>query len=341
MSPPPEILDAWDLADTSATPITSGLINQTFLVHGPDPLILQRLNPIFGPEVNEDIEAVTAHLARAGMQTPRLVRTVDGEPWSRDLEGMVWRALTWVEGETVTTVDSADRARSAGALLGRFHRCLADFEPAFRHRRVGVHDTPRHLAALRRALHRHPEHRNLRQVEPLARAILELAGAQAPCPTLPERVVHGDPKITNIIFTDDGAARCLVDLDTLARMPVHLELGDALRSWCNPAGEEAPGQLDLELTAAALEGYASSVGGMLTDAERGALPGAAQLIATELAARFCADALEERYFGWDRARHTSASDHNLVRARSQLALARSARQRAKDVQYIVEALFGP
>ena len=38
---------------------------------------------------------------------------------------------------------------------------------------------------------------------------------------------------------DADRALCLIDLDTLAHMPVALELGDALRSWCNPATEDA------------------------------------------------------------------------------------------------------
>ncbi len=36
-------------------------------------------------------------------------------------------------------------------------------------------------------------------------------------------------------------------------------------------------------------------------------------IATELAMRFAADALNERYFGWDRARFPAAGEHNLLR----------------------------
>ena len=34
---------------------------------------------IFTPEVNEDLDAVTTHLAAAGMATPRLIRTRTGE----------------------------------------------------------------------------------------------------------------------------------------------------------------------------------------------------------------------------------------------------------------------
>ncbi len=43
----------------------------------------------------------------------------------------------------------------------------------------------------------------------------------------------------------------------------------------------------------------------------------------ELAARFCTDALEERYFAWDPDRFATRSAHARQRARAQLALGRA------------------
>ena len=45
--------------------LTGGLINATYVVRdGGAPIaVVQRLHPIFGAQVNLDIEAVTAHLA--------------------------------------------------------------------------------------------------------------------------------------------------------------------------------------------------------------------------------------------------------------------------------------
>ncbi|MBL8945157.1 MAG: hypothetical protein JNK45_18470, partial [Myxococcales bacterium] len=40
----------------------------------------------------------------------------------------------------------------------------------------------------------------------------------------------------------------------------------------------------------------------------------------ELAARFAADALRERYFGWDASRFPARGEHNLVRAKGQWSL---------------------
>ena len=77
----------------------------------------------------------------------------------------------------------------------------------------------------------------------------------------------------------------------------------------------------------------------LTEAEWRAFPAATLRIAVELAARFCADALEERYFGWDRERFGSASEHNQARAQSQLHLAESIASQLETLQAETERAF--
>jgi Ser/Thr protein kinase RdoA (MazF antagonist) len=338
--PPEPVLAAWGLEGSAIAPITCGHINRTFRVEAPGgPLILQRLAPIFSAEVQEDIAAITEHLEHAGLLTPRL-RPAGDRLSVVDAQGGVWRALTFVAGQTLLRADSAERCRSAGELLGRFHAALWDCGHEFRHRRLGVHDTERHLARLRAALERHTAHPRHAEVAGVGRQILEAAAALQLPAGLPERVVHGDPKISNVLFGDDGRALCFVDLDTLARMALPLELGDALRSWCSPQGEEVEGPADLDFYRGALRGYATGLGGLATSDERRAIPAAAELIAVELAARFCIDALEESYFAWDPARYESACAHNLARTRSQVSLARSLRERLPEMERFASELWG-
>lgn len=320
---PAPVLAAWGLDGAAAVPLGNGLINQTWLADdGRRRLVLQQLNPLFPPAINLDIEALTAHLAAQGLTTPRLARTSAGAAWY-ELDGHCWRALSWVDGLAVDCVRDVAMAREAGALLGRFHRAVADFDRPLHGTRSGIHDTPRHLAALRAALAAHRRHPAWHQVAPLGEAILAAAAGLAPLPPgLPARLVHGDPKLNNLLFDRvTGAGLCLVDLDTLGRMPVVLELGDALRSWCNPAGEDGErAAFSLPFFAAALAGYAAATGDWLQPAERDAVLAGTETIILELAARFCADALEERYFGWDPVRYTSRGEHNRQRAQRQLAL---------------------
>jgi Ser/Thr protein kinase RdoA (MazF antagonist) len=338
---PAPVLAAWGIADAKLQPLGNGLINRTVLARPPGrtPLVLQRLHRIFTAEVNEDIDVVTRHLERKGLVTPRLVATCAGKLWLEH-DG-IWRALTYLQGITLDVLSGAAQAREAGALLGRFHRALGDLQHVFRHARLGVHDIARHLNNLRSALVEHRAHPRHAAVAPLGQRILDAAAALPSLPAVPQRIVHGDPKLNNLLFAPDGGhALCMIDLDTLTQMPLMLELGDAFRSWCNPAGEDrSRARFSLEFFEAALGSYAREARGFITPAEWQGIVPATQAICVELASRFCADALNESYFGWDPQRFTNRSEHNQVRAESQLALAESLRAQRRQAEELVAKAF--
>lgn len=341
MSVPPEVLSAFDLAEAGVSPITRGLINATFrLDSARGRFVLQRVSPIFPVGVHEDIQAVTEHLAAKGWTTPRIEPTRGGALYFLH-EGAPWRCLSFVEGVTHDRLLEPRQAREAGALLGRFQAALLDLSCEWKGQRLGVHDTDRHVATLERALAEHATHPLHAEVSALAEPLLRHAAALPRHHALAPRVVHGDPKINNIIFdARDERGLCFVDLDTVGPMPLPLELGDAFRSWCNPAGEDA-GQVrfDLPLFRAAIDGYASVAVDFINAAELGAISSAIPLIIVELATRFAADALNESYFGWDPARFPSRGAHNLARARVQHALAESYLGAHEEVDDIIGVTF--
>lgn len=316
--------------DVEVRPLAGGLINTTFAVTaGGDGFILQRVHPVFAPEIHHNIVAVTEHLRRRGELAPLLLRARDGRPWLDLGPGGIWRAMTRIPGVSFDAVQGLAQARAAGALVARFHSALADLGHVFQAGRAGVHDTPAHLRTLAVALAEHREHRLFPELEPLAAAITTGAADLPPPEPAPLRPCHGDLKFNNILFAgtgpeDHAQTRCLIDLDTVAPMGLHHELGDAWRSWCNRAGEDrgAP-SFDGEVFAASLDGYLGALTFPLTPAERRNLVHGVEWISLELAARFAADALNERYFGWDPAHFPAAGEHNLQRARGQWALHRA------------------
>lgn len=340
---PRHIAAAWCLDPDSLQPLGAGLINHTFVARQRDGewRVLQQVNPLFPPAVNEDIEAVTAHLARRGLETPRLVRTLDGA-LCVPAEGGAWRLMTFIPGRVLTAVDRPALAEAAGGLLARFHLALDDLVHEFRHVRPPVHEPARHLAALERAVDAHPGHRLHEAASRLAEEILAAAAALPDLPVTPARVVHGDPKISNLVFAadrDEGV--CLLDLDTLGRMALPFELGDALRSWCNVASEDDPrGRFCAERFAAAIRGYGAVAADWLADEEGASAVAATATIQVELAARFCADVLEESYFGWSPALFPGRGEHNLARARGQLAVHRSLLAQRSVLEAATAEVFG-
>jgi Ser/Thr protein kinase RdoA (MazF antagonist) len=304
-----------------------GLINDTFSVEGPGgPWVLQRVHPVFAPEIHHNIVAVTEHLSARALVTPRLVLADDGRPWADLGERGVWRVMTRVQGVSFDAPRNAEQIRAAAGLLARFHGALQDLEHTFVGMRSNVHDTSAHLRHLERMLEVHVGDPLYDEVAQLGQGILEQAERLPDLQGVPARIVHGDPKLNNVLFAGaqgEAAQRpvCWIDLDTVGPMALHLELGDAWRSWCNLAGEDdAEARFDLGMFEASLTGYADACTLALRPDEREALVYGLEWITLELSARFAADALARSYFGWDAARFASAGEHNLLRARGQWSL---------------------
>ena len=341
-SPSTDVVTALELNDATFEAFPTGLINKSWLVVMPDGerRVLQRVNPMFPAGINDDIDAVTRHLESKKLLTPRLIPTPDGA-LTLETNGINWRQLTYIRGRTFEALVNSHQANEAGALLGRFHAAVDGLEYSFANARLGVHDTITHIASVGAALKQHEDHAEFSRVQTLADEVFDLANQLPDLGDQPDRIVHGDPKVSNVVFSEDtNNALCLIDLDTLGRMPIALELGDAFRSWCNPLAEDEPGaEFSLPIFHSAIAGYAHETKNLLTESEWRRIPAATFTIAVELAARFCADALNESYFGWDATHFQSASQHNQARARSQINLARSISTQREQLETEVMAAF--
>ena len=318
-----------------------GLINSTYLIiENESKYILQRVNLMFPDSIHEDIYAVTRHLQGKNISCPGLIRTMkDGLFLNHG--GQMWRMYNYIDGISFNTVDEPSIAREAGTVLAQFHSALLDMDYEFYHVRPGVHDTQKHLTILRNTLDSQQDHTNYREILPLGKEILDYATRLPILAACPERIIHGDPKINNFLFDRiNQRGICLVDLDTLGRMSLPMELGDAFRSWCNPRGENIE-KTTFSITTfeEALQGYASISRDFILDSEWRSLVDATHIIYLELAARFCADALNESFFGWDPNRFENHSQHNQMRAKSQLNALKSLLSQLGDANKILNTVF--
>lgn len=280
----------------------------------------------------QDILAVTSHLREKGVETPTVVRTVDGGLFAREHDDVWWRALTYVPGRFVSHLSDPRMANSAGAFVARFHNALADLQHKFQFSLAHFHDTAYHIKRASTVVHAAPEARRdlfLRDIEFIEN---EYASLHEALDGLPKRIIHGDLKISNVIFADDGSDVCaLIDLDTLMHHSIAVELGDALRSWCATGDEDTAGlAFDPALYQAAYDAYAREAH-FASIEELEAIPRGIAVITLELAARFIADACEESYFTLDSSRYTSLFEQNKNRAMNQLSLCRSLREKLGDL----------
>ena len=200
-----------------------------------------------------------------------------------------------------------------------------------------IHDTPARIAELTAALESCDGHPLEAETRDLGEEVLKRWRAWDGELDLPEHVCHGDLKISNLRFDATGRrALCLIDFDTLEPMSYASELGDAWRSWCNPAGEDDPesARLDLAIFEASARAWLGAVP-TLEERELASLAPGFERIVLELAARFAADAVNNSYFREDRTRYPEPGRHNLVRARGQLQLARSVREHLLECEAIL------
>jgi Ser/Thr protein kinase RdoA (MazF antagonist) len=240
-------------------------------------------------------------------------------------------------------LETPAQAREVGYGLGRFHALLHDLPcDQLADTLEGFHITPGYLAAyhaLCRQETADPEreawaHHFVAQREGLA-GVLERAKAAG---ALPLRPIHGDPKVNNVLLdADTGQAVALIDLDTVKPGLVHYDIGDGLRSACNPLGEETltPEAVvfDLDLCAALLEGYGAAAHSILSPADHDYLYDAIRLLSFELGLRFFSDHLADNvYF------HTARPGHNLDRALVQFHLTASIEAQEREIRSLLAQL---
>ncbi len=312
-------------------PLKGGLINRTWLVStGNERLVLQWVNPIFPPEVTDDMVAVTQHLIAHGVETFRVLPTQSGghvvaaATLFDDAKGS-YRLLSYLEGVPPQESDLGP----ASIALGRFHAVLSTLTHTFAQIR-DIHNTPEHVAALQGTLEKHSTHRLMGEVAPLATVCLRELHGLVHHPKLPPRSVHGDPKRENFLLVKGHPV--LLDLDTVGPHSLFGELGDFVRSWCNQEGE-----FSLDLFQLFWSHWSRGFGVPLTEGERELLGTAPLVITLELACRFLRDSLEESYFAWDPNSFPSAGAHNIARAKRQLQFALSMIPHRSNMERIVRS----
>jgi len=335
-----------------------GKINDTFLVAltSGDRRILQRINTriFLAPElIMENLRIITEHMAGRLPQIivpgerweiPRIYSAKTGQDFWQDQKGGFWRVMGFISGATaVATVQSLDHAGQAGVALGRFHRLLADLEPGRLHDTLpGFHSTPGYLRRYDQVLNKREP--LPAEILPLAHFIAErreiafLLEQRRTAGTLSQRVMHGDPRLNNIMIdAQSGRAVALIDLDTVKPGLIHYDIGDLLRSACNPAGGEAIDlnkvHFDIDLYSAILTGYLSQIRICLNADDLAAIPDSVLVIAFELGLRYFTDFLEGNvYF------KAVTPEHNLRRAAVQFRLVEQIEAVLPALRQIVESV---
>lgn len=355
-----DICKAYGLKGTlkSVSRLKRGHINETFRVDMDEDgqeksYLFQRVNSyVFKkPEqIIKNVHAVTGHvrnkLEEAGENDIKRkvikLYTYDGGSLYITENGDYWRVMSFVYNATTYDVFDNKLLRSVGYGFGRFLSMLSDFPGGDLYETIpNFHNTPKRYEAyfkafkedkMGRAKNIIEENKFIEETQKYASRFIDLYNKGK----LPLRVTHNDTKGNNIMIdVDTGAPLAVIDLDTVMPGFAMNDFGDAVRFAANTSVEDEKDltkvSLDLERYKALADGFLTPMKGKFTDLEIVNMPWGVILMTLEIAIRFLTDYLEgDVYF------KTEYPDHNLVRGRCQLTLAKDAIEKLPDMEKITE-----
>ena len=333
--------------------IQMGNVNRTYKVNfllpegKPKSFLVQNVNTYaFRNPVGlmNNIDKVTEHIRakKPGQLALHFHHTLDRKTYVEDGANF-WRMTNYVPSVTFNSVTDLDIVRNAGKAFGEFQMDLADFDitelietiPDFHNTRQRYENL---LQAIRedkagRAAQVQEEIQYLLSVQGLACRLTDLQKQGE----LPLRVTHNDTKINNVLFHPEHySAMIVVDLDTVMPGLMGHDFGDAIRFAANYAEEDCRDLdkvgVNLDVFRAFAEGFLSKTADTMTAREVETLALSAFVLTTEVATRFLADYLDgDLYF------NIKCPDHNLVRTRCQIALAKDMMQKMEQMESIVRS----
>ena len=332
--------------------IQVGNVNRTYEVRfrmgdgNPKSFLLQNVNtyvfknPV---QVMENIDKVTEHIraGRPGQVALHFHHTRDRKTYVEDGPNF-WRMTNYIPSVTYSAVRDLKVVRNAGAAFGEFQTRLADFDSTQLHETIpNFHNTRKRFETLEADAKLDPKGRvaEVREELDWLLSVRELACTLTDMQQkgeLPLRVTHNDTKINNVLFSgEDGSALVVVDLDTVMPGLVGHDFGDAVRFAANRVEEDSPeadkAGVDMDVFRAFAEGFLEKTGSTLTRKEIDTLALGGFAMTVELATRFLDDyILGDPYF------KINYPEHNLVRTRCQIALAKDMQKNMDRMECCVQ-----
>ncbi|MGN1124367.1 MAG: phosphotransferase, partial [Eubacterium sp.] len=145
-------------------------------------------------------------------------------------------------------------------------------------------------------------------------------------------------KLNNVIFDEDtDDAICVIDLDTVMPGLALYDFGDSIRFGANTCAEDEKDisrvKINLDYFRAYADGFLSQAGESLNQCEIDNLAFSAKLMTFECGMRFLTD-----YLNGDTYFNIKYEDHNLVRAKCQLALVADMEKNMAEMESIIASL---
>lgn len=319
-----------DISNIENSKIEAGHINKTFLVKaGEEKYILQKVNNAVFPnldaiahnhiKINELLDK-----NHCSLKTAALKRTLQ-DNYFDEVEGC-WRMVEFLEGAvTHLKAPNEEFATKAAKALGKFYKAvnsdvdLNDIQDPL----PGFINFESRIDAFKKSLENAPEHLldDAKDEIEFAKSQLSLLNhwnEMMKQNQLPKRIIHADPKISNILFDEKGEVITVIDLDTVMLSTILYDFGDMVRSYTNLTDEDdanAEQCFSPSLYDAVKDGFLSEMKDYLEPIEVENLDYAGQCVVYVQGIRFLTDYLNGSVYY-----STHYEKHNLDRTKNQFQL---------------------
>lgn len=308
-----------------------GHINTTYFLKGKEgSYVLQKFNThIFeDPEIIvENMTKLADHLEKKdypyAILRPKL--TLKGKPLVIADNG-VWRVIPMIEhAQCIETVESPEQAYKVAKFIGEFHSYVYDLNvEGLKEPIPGFINFKKRMVDYKMAINNaSPKRKELaleainmvEKWKEIPEKWIEITSKDG----FPKRLIHADPKISNILLDENDKNKpiAIIDLDTLMPGTILYDFGDMVRSYTNIRDEDdpTPDNFSKDNYEAIKKGFMEPLNDKLTTHELDNFDLAGATVVYIQAVRFLTDFLNgDVYYSVKR------ENHNLDRTMNQLNL---------------------
>ena len=347
-----KVLEAYGYTkeNVKITQIGTGLINRTYLLSTlleDKKYILQNINTsVFkNPQVIADnLKAIADYLTKTypNYLFIKPIATVNGEEMAH-IHSEYWRMLPYIPHTvSLDVLSEPQQAYEAAMQFGKLSRLLNNFDASALEPTIpDFHDLELRFEQFNLALS--ITSKELREQAKLQiddalvhKYILDYFKSYSHRTDFPDRVMHHDTKISNVLLNSETfKGVCVIDLDTIMPGKFISDLGDMMRTYLCAFSENETDldkiKIRLPYFEAMINGYLSEMKSILTETEKELVLFSGKYIIYMQALRFLTDFLSRNIYY-----PTSYPSQNLDRAKNQFKLLQELSLNEKELKYIIE-----
>ncbi|MGC4130406.1 MAG: phosphotransferase [Bergeyella sp.] len=310
----------------SVSAIDNGLINHTYLIETENKkYILQKINT----DIFKNPQSIISnHLAVNSVlkNSDYSRKIVDLIPARNGtfLVNQKWRMLEFIENSvTHLKVPNPETAFESAKCFSEFYSVLNSESIHLEETLTGFIDFEKRISDYQTALKNASE-----ELKTNAEKEIDFINSHLDLPekwielqrknALPKRVIHADPKISNILFDKNENAVAVIDLDTVMTSTLLYDFGDMIRSYCNLTDEDDANlekNFSPEIYDSVKKGFLFHLENLLSETEKQLLEYAPKVVIYIQAVRFLTDYLNGNLYY-----SVKYENHNIDRTRNQINL---------------------